>query len=219
MKQLPIFLLLLVHAVAAGKPISQIETNRELSENTWRELWKLSIKTSADAVVIMSFKVEPDGKLSIEGLPERCAIETIRYVPGDTVSEFVSYTGVSAGVRTSDDDPFHRVIRIVGFGHSFDVPGLENDGGWDVSTTGEATKVFRFQDAANNPTKRMFVTLSLKRIPIHQARAAVGMRGMKLPELGDEGWSLTLPPLPEEIEQDESTVPSKAAPSVPSDVR
>ena len=209
MKTILITLVALAGQVIAEEPsIQQIEKNRELTENVWRDLWKFNVEPSDNEVVLASFKVEPDVKFSTEGLPKAQTIESIHYVPEGAIAKFVSYTGVSAGARKSDEDPFHRLIRITGFGHSFDVDGdLDNDGGWEV-TTGEPTMVFRFQDDPKNPTKRLIVTLSLKRLPVSKAKVQAGIRRISLPELDDTSWSLTLPPIPEEVEQDGAGQPA-----------
>ena len=207
---LSIFVALVGQVIAQESSIQEVEKNRELTENVWRNLWKFNVDPRDNEVVLATFRVEPDVKFSTEGLPKAQTIESIHYVPEGAVAKLVSYTGVSAGVRRSDDDPFHRLIRITGFGHSFDVGDeLDNDGGWEV-TTGEATMVFRFQDDPTNPTKRLMVTLSLKRLPVSKAKLKAGLRRIKLPELEETCWSLTLPPIPEDIEQDGADQPATA---------
>lgn len=202
------FVVLGGQVIAAEPSIQQMEKNRELTENVWRDLWKFNVDPRDNEVVLATFKVEPDVKLSTGGLPKAQTIESIHYVPEGSVAKFVSCTGVLAGVRKSDDEPFHRLLRITGFGHSFDVgDDLDNDGGWEV-TTGEATMVFRFQDDPTNPTKRLMVTLSLKGMPVSNAKVLAGIRRISLPELDDTCWSLTLPPIPEEVEQDGGRQPA-----------
>lgn len=189
-------------ARAEESSIQQTEKQRELTENVTRDLWKFTVAPHENEVVLATFRVEPDVKLSTEGLPKAQVIESIHYVPKGSVDQYVSYTRVSAGIRKNDDDPFHRVIRITGFGHSFDVGAdLDPDGGWEV-VTGDASMVFRFQDDPTNATKRLVVRLSLKRLPVSKAKAQAGMRRISLPALDNTCWSLTLPPIPEEVEQD-----------------
>ena len=170
------------------KSIEQIEKERELSENVWRNRWKFSITLQENEVVLVSFKVERDEdvKYTTEGLPEPQTTESIQYVPKGTLSEYVSYTVVKAGVRKSIDDPMNRSVRITGLGDSFVVDGssLVYGGGWDV-TTGQATTMFRFEDDVVNPTKRLLITLSLKRLSIKDATELARKRRVDLPELVD----------------------------------
>ena len=75
-------------------------------------------------------------------------------------------------------------------------------GGWDV-TTGQATTMFRFEDDVINPTKRLYITLSLKRLSVRDAADLARTRRIDLPELDDASWSITLPPDPERLDESE----------------
>ena len=185
------------------KPIEQIEKRRELSEGVWRHRWKFNIAPRENEIVLATFEVKPDEEYSTEGLPKAETVESILYVPQGILSESVFLTAVKAAVRKDADDPFNLFVQIAGFGHSFNIDGslLDPDGGWDVTTEYEATKVFRFQDEPNKPTKRLFITVSMKRLTVGKAKDLVYSRQIELPELGDTRWSITLPPDPEKLEK------------------
>lgn len=196
------------YAGAAENLIQPLEEGRELAENVSRDLWRFDIHGGKDNLVISTFRVEPDEKLSTNGLPKAYSIQTIHYVPSGQKSESVAVTRVIAGTRITKDDPVYRSIDIRGFGHALTLRGLEDIGGHQHAVNADvlsiknvataASKTFHFADSATAPTKRLTVTLSLKAV-LSKKDARWNMflqRQMECPEMGEHPWSVTLPPVP-----------------------
>ena len=202
-------------AVDDSKTVNQIEDGRILIERerepggpapskAWRDLWKLRVRPNPDYVVLTSFEMVPDETLSIEGLPKNYTIETIRYSPEGTVTELVSYVAVRNPGPWNEHEFFERYVCITGFGHSFVLPPELGLDAYSDASSGNASaglNRFVFTDHRKNPHKRITVKLAIKCISRDDARKEFARRNLEIPDFGSEGWSVTLPPTTEKIEE------------------
>ena len=173
--------------------VRQIEKEKQLSDTAFRDLWLLDVMQNGGHLFLTRFTVKPNKALSIEGLPEARSIETIHYVPGGQMADFVSHTSVWAGGRT-------KLVRLAGFGQSIDVgEDLQYDGGGSSKSTVHATMSFRFQDHFTDPTKAFTVSFWMQALDLEKAKTMANQRGFDLPMLSGTSWTLTLPPASEEM--------------------
>jgi hypothetical protein len=205
---IPAFALLLTvgQVCADEKPIQVLEESRQLSDYVKRDLWRFSIDAGRDKLVLATFTVTPDKNLSSEGLPKGYSIQTIHYCPSGRATELIAKTSHS---RKSPREAVSRIsTQITGFGQQLTIPNLRVEAGRQSfgDPWGPLSKTFIFSDSDDptiKPTKRLTVTLSLKAISRDKdvRHMMYVQRWLERPKMGEHPWSLTLPPIPEDLEQ------------------
>jgi hypothetical protein len=172
---------------------------------------------SSDKFALVTFEVKPkEDSAPYEGMPEAQEVQTLHYVPIGPLKGIISCTCVKGeAVRTGKflGKPIEGTLitRVTGFGHSYDVPGgLRRNVAFSMASsewTGlresstDAMVGFSFHDEMDDKSKGLSVNFKLETISEAEARKLAESRSLEFPTLEEQGWSLTLPPVPGEFEK------------------
>ena len=194
--------------------LTELERER-LGEGIDRRRWEFTGKLLPDQLLLTTFKVKPHEDYANEGLPAGFEVATLHHAPSGHITKRFSRSWVVWPWeirREKDDDRWDRRIYVTGLGHSYAVPeGLVYSGQGSstvgikirdkVTGAGSAQASLFFVDKKKNPTKWLTVQLIFDKVRLKKARELLESRKIDLPKMGNEAWSLTLPPSLAELEK------------------
>jgi hypothetical protein len=213
----------------AKTTITQIEQEEEESRSTGNvssNSWILKINHDPGDLLLLTFRVSHKEGYANEGLPPAFEIKTLQHVPSGNSAQLITHATetwpVETRLRSKEDDGvslWDRRNFVSAFGQTFEVPeGLTWSG--NDNSVASASKLshadfsFAFNDRRqivakdsdgerwSDISKALNVSLSSKPVSPEEAMKLLELSGMKLPEMGVVGWSLTVPPTvaaPEEL--------------------
>jgi hypothetical protein len=203
----------------ARTTITELDEEAEdtrLSGNVFRKCWFLNSEHDPEDLLLTTFRVSHKEGYANEGLPPGFEITVLHHVPSGRSAQLISRTIVSwpKELIWADDGEvrWERRNIISAFGQTYEVPeGLT----WisaaqavaTVLETSHASMTFDFDDKRQyrekdavgdsrytEATRGLTVTLNSKPVSPKEAMSLLEPSGMKLPEMGAVGWSLTVPP-------------------------
>lgn len=211
-KQLLIGLLGIVAFSAFPALAAEPEQGKEvaLGPNAHRTNWWLTVKPGKDELILATYREVPGVVVVEETSPDRVRVERMIYAPSGNYTEHLSHL-VAGKYVSGKERSFEGAQMVSGFGQMFRVKDLALGGTSGSSAVvsyngeGEATRTARrrFSFVDNDKKSRVdllvVVEYSLQVISRDEAERRLGFTGLKLPVMGENGWSITIPPHLEEL--------------------